>query len=122
MKRFAERTLLWLGGSGFFALLWLLGLLWLIAFVLFLAELGGELVAAFVALAAEAEAAAGGAFGGGVFFEEELEEHHVAAVADAVLGELDDAGVAAVASGELGGDVVEELLDNALAGELLLVI
>src|SRR2546429_9240711 len=108
-----------LGLLGFcFGLLFgLFGFLRLLAFVLFLAQLGGELVAALVALAAQAEASPGGAFGRGRFFKQQLEEDQRAAVADAVVGELDDAGVAAVAPVELGRDVIKQLLHHGLACE-----
>src|SRR6266516_8064880 len=105
------RLLLFLGwgGSG--------GLFGFLAFL----EARGELVFALVAFPPQAGAAADGALGGGSFVRE-FEDDDAAAVADAMLGGLDDAGVAAGTVGELGGDLAEEFLHHALAGEFLLIV
>src|SRR5882724_3010446 len=47
--------------------------------------------------------AAGGALWRDVLLKQELEEAQAASIANAMVGELDDARVAAVAGGELGG-------------------
>src|SRR5439155_15201708 len=73
----------------------------------------GELVLALVALAPQAGAATGRA-GGARLLSQQLEQHEAAAVADAVVAQLDDAGVAALTVGEGGGDVIEQLLDDGL--------
>src|SRR5881398_1908868 len=91
------------------SLRFLLAFFGLFALVLLLAKLGGELMPALVALAAQAQGSAGGALRRDVLLKQELQKAQTAAVADAMVGELDDARVAAVARGELGSDIVEEL-------------
>src|SRR5437867_1778527 len=113
----AQPDLLIFLGGWFRFLFGFLGLLSLLALVLLLSELSGELMAALVALAAQAQGAASRALGRGGFLKKKLQQHQTTAVADAVIGELDDARIAAVASGEFGGDVVEELLHHGLASE-----
>src|SRR5580658_5548499 len=81
----------------------------------------GKLMAALIALAAQAGRATGGA-GGRRLLGDELQQHQVAAVANAKIGELDDARVAAVAAGEGRGDLTEQLADQGFAGELLLLV
>src|SRR4051794_16882477 len=87
----------------------------------------GELVAALVALAAETEAPAGGTRRLGLF-RQQLKHHQAAAVADAVVAQLDDAGVTPLPVGEAGGDLVEQLLDDRaraaalVQDELLLLV
>src|SRR6266545_384815 len=75
---------------------------------------------ALVALTAETRRATGGAAGGG-FFREQLEKDQVAGVADAVVAELDDSGVAARAVAEFGGDVLEQPLDDLAMGAALVL-
>src|SRR3954469_8158637 len=74
-----------------------------------------------VPLAPEAGAAADGALRGRRLVRQ-LQHADVAAIADPVLSGLDDSGVATRTIGELGGDLAEELLDHALARELLLLV
>src|SRR6266568_8051165 len=71
--------LIFLGGT-FSRLFAFLGLLRLLALVFLLAELGGELMPALVALAAQAEGAAGRSLGGNRFLKKKLQEHQAAAV------------------------------------------
>src|ERR1700683_2963532 len=82
---------------------------------------GGELMAAFIAFAAQSRAAADGAAWGGLF-RQQLKQHEAATIADAEITELDDAGVATGTVGELRGDLIEKLLDDGLAGEFLVFI
>src|SRR4051812_22896887 len=81
----------------------------------------GELVFALVALAAETGRATDRALRGRGFVGQ-LEDDQAAAVTDAVLGELDDPGVATGPVGELWGDLAEQLLYDTLSGEFLLLV
>src|SRR5688500_2688992 len=78
----------------------------------------GELGTPLVALAAQAGAAAGRALRRR-FLDAELQQHQVSGVADPILRQLDDPRVAALAVGELRGDLLEQLLHDLLLPALL---
>jgi hypothetical protein len=58
---------------------------------------------------------------GGRLFRAELEQHQAPGIADAIVGQLDDAGVAALTIAKLRRDFVEQLLHHRLVPTLVVL-